>query len=141
MIVAMYMYAWHVRCVAVDLEWKHVHRHTYPHIPTHTAMSFGGFRGSSGPSPVVAAAEQEMEMITTLFNNIVETCHAKCIQPDSYFDADIHKGEAVCIDRCVSKYFEVNMSVGKKLSARAAENAAAGGPGAAAVAAAGAGPQ
>lgn len=97
-------------------------------------MNFGGFRsGTNAQSPVVQAAEQEMDMITTLFNNIMDTCHSKCIQTNSYYDGEIHKGEAVCIDRCVVKYFEVNMKVGKKLSARAQENAVAGGPGAGAM--------
>ncbi|RKO97633.1 hypothetical protein CXG81DRAFT_15432, partial [Caulochytrium protostelioides] len=55
------------------------------------------------------------EMVTTLFNNIVDSCHRKCI-PTAYFDGELNKGESVCIDRCVAKYFEINTKVGTKLS-------------------------
>lgn len=38
----------------------------------------------------------------------------------------MNKGESVCIDRCVAKFFEVNKKVGEKLQA---VGAAAGGAG------------
>jgi import inner membrane translocase subunit TIM10 len=44
------------------------------------------------------------------------TCHAKCISA-RYAEAELNKGESVCIDRCVSKYFAVNKEVGEKLQA------------------------
>ncbi|KAF9915256.1 protein transporter tim10 [Lobosporangium transversale] len=62
----------------------------------------------------MAMAEQELEMVSDLFNRIVSSCHQKCI-PKTYIEGDLNKGEAVCIDRCVSKFFEVNKSVGTKL--------------------------
>ncbi|KAG0261947.1 protein transporter tim10 [Mortierella polycephala] len=62
----------------------------------------------------MAMAEQELEMVSDLFNRIVSSCHEKCI-PKTYIEGDLNKGEAVCIDRCVSKFFEVNKSVGTKL--------------------------
>jgi mitochondrial import inner membrane translocase subunit TIM10 len=40
----------------------------------------------------------------------------------------LNKGESVCIDRCVAKYFEVNKKVGEKLQAVGA-NAQAGATG------------
>lgn len=46
--------------------------------------------------------------------SIVSSCHQKCI-PKTYIEGDLNKGEAVCIDRCVGKFFEVNKSVGTKL--------------------------
>jgi import inner membrane translocase subunit TIM10 len=48
---------------------------------------------------------------------MVDVCHSKCI-PSTYQEPELNKGESVCIDRCVSKYFEVNMKVGAKLSQR-----------------------
>ncbi|KAF9080839.1 protein transporter tim10 [Mortierella sp. GBA35] len=62
----------------------------------------------------MAMAEQELEMVSDLFNRIVGSCHQKCI-PKTYIEGDLNKGEAVCIDRCVAKFFEVNKSVGTKL--------------------------
>ncbi|CAO3563228.1 unnamed protein product [Mortierella alpina] len=72
----------------------------------------------------MAMAEQELEMVSDLFNRygntrkraiiIVSSCHQKCI-PKTYIEGDLNKGEAVCIDRCVGKFFEVNKSVGTKL--------------------------
>jgi import inner membrane translocase subunit TIM10 len=46
---------------------------------------------------------------------MVNSCHKKCIPP-KYHDSDLTKGESVCIDRCVAKYFEINDRVGKKLA-------------------------
>lgn len=47
--------------------------------------------------------------------SMVDTCHGKCINT-TYLESELNKGESVCIDRCVAKYFEVNMKVGAKLS-------------------------
>ena len=43
------------------------------------------------------------------------SCHAKCIST-RYAEGDLNKGESVCIDRCVAKFFEVNKKVGEKLT-------------------------
>jgi mitochondrial import inner membrane translocase subunit TIM10 len=40
----------------------------------------------------------------------------KCI-PADYREGDLNKGESVCLDRCVSKFFEVNMKVSEKMQA------------------------
>lgn len=53
------------------------------------------------------------------------SCHAKCITP-RYAEGDLNKGESVCIDRCVAKFFEVNKKVGEKLQGMGAGAAAAG---------------
>ena len=42
-------------------------------------------------------------------------CQKKCIPP-KYNDAELSKGEAVCLDRCVAKYMEVHDRIGKKLT-------------------------
>lgn len=66
-------------------------------------------------------------MITDVFNRLVKyvhsqvrshpterwylrSCHNKCVSP-RYAEPDLNKGESVCIDRCVAKYFEVNKKV------------------------------
>ncbi|KAF9319548.1 protein transporter tim10 [Podila horticola] len=81
-------------------------------------MSFmGGWNNAANQSvnmQNMAMAEQELEMVSDLFNRIVSSCHQKCI-PKTYIEGDLNKGEAVCIDRCVGKFFDVNKSVGTKL--------------------------
>ena len=52
---------------------------------------------------------------------INRSCHSKCISP-RYADADLNKGESVCIDRCVAKFHEVQKKVGEKLQNRGAAN-------------------
>ena len=42
------------------------------------------------------------------------SCHNKCVSA-RYAEGDLNKGESVCIDRCVAKFFEVNKKVGEKL--------------------------
>ncbi|KAJ3020237.1 protein transporter tim10 [Thoreauomyces humboldtii] len=87
-------------------------------------MNFGGGFAQQQPQMQqqsglnMSMAEQELEMVTTLFNNIVDSCYKKCVPP-KYHDNELNKGESVCIDRCVAKYFEVNMKVGQKLTAQA----------------------
>ncbi|TPX46061.1 hypothetical protein SeLEV6574_g03446 [Synchytrium endobioticum] len=79
-----------------------------------SSMSLGGGFGGGGNN--LAIAEQELEMVTSLFNNIVDACHKKCIVP-KYADGDLNKGESVCVDRCVAKYLEVNKIIGEKFGA------------------------
>ncbi|EIE90611.1 hypothetical protein RO3G_15322 [Rhizopus delemar RA 99-880] len=62
----------------------------------------------------IALAEQELEMVTDLFNRIADSCHKKCISTE-YNQADLTQGESVCIDRCVAKFIEVNSKVGEKM--------------------------
>lgn len=68
----------------------------------------------------------ELDMITDVFNRLVESCHAKCISP-RYAEADLNKGESVCVDRCVSKFFAVNAKVGEQMQAMGQAAAASSG--------------
>lgn len=47
---------------------------------------------------------QQIELMDVLFGNLVSTCKKKCISIE-YKEADLTRGEAVCIDRCAEKYF------------------------------------
>jgi len=90
-------------------------------------MSFLG--GGSKPTGAVNSDRmektvQELDMITDVFNRLVSSCHNKCVSP-RYAEPDLNKGESVCIDRCVAKFFEVNKKVGEKL--QSVGNAAGGG--------------
>ena len=43
----------------------------------------------------------------------------KSAPPPQYREADLNKGESVCLDRCVSKFFEVNVKVSEKMQGEA----------------------
>lgn len=60
-------------------------------------------------------AELEIEMMADMYNRMTAACHRKCIPP-KYKDAELNKGESVCIDRCVAKYLEIHERIGKKLT-------------------------
>jgi hypothetical protein len=79
-------------------------------------MSFLGFGGAPQISSEqkIAAAEAELDMVTDMFNRLVDNCHQKCISK-SYSEGDINKNESLCVDRCVAKYFAVNVQVGENM--------------------------
>ncbi|KAI9222269.1 Tim10/DDP family zinc finger-domain-containing protein [Blastocladiella britannica] len=70
-----------------------------------------------GMSPAVMAAEAEMEIMSDMFNRLGKLCHEKCIV-GAYYEGTMTKGESVCTDRCVSKFFDVSYKVGKLLESR-----------------------
>ncbi|KAI8099760.1 mitochondrial import inner membrane translocase subunit tim10 [Halteromyces radiatus] len=81
-------------------------------------MSFfggGGMQAQQAINPQnIAMAEQELEMVTDLFNRIADSCYNKCVSK-TYEQGDLTQGEAVCIDRCVAKFIDVNTKVGEKM--------------------------
>ncbi|KAK4951635.1 protein transporter tim10 [Elasticomyces elasticus] len=92
-------------------------------------MSFlFGQRPQPSSAEKIAAAESEIEMVSDMYNRLVETCTRKCIPP-TYREADLNKGESVCLDRCVAKFFEVNVKVSEKMQGEAATTSRAGGAG------------
>ena len=60
----------------------------------------------------IEAAEAELDMVSDMFNRLVDSCHEKCIT-QKYNEGELNKGESLCLDRCVAKYFEVNTKVGE----------------------------
>lgn len=46
---------------------------------------------------------------------MTSACHRKCVPPH-YKEAELSKGESVCLDRCVSKYLDIHERMGKKLT-------------------------
>ncbi|WFD28901.1 protein transporter tim10 [Malassezia nana] len=99
---------------------------------------FGGSSNTAAPaaqSAQIEAATAELDMITDVFNRLVSACHAKCIS-DRYAEAELNKGESVCVDRyvyyelmasCVSKFFAVNAKVGEHMQAMGQAAGAANG--------------
>ena len=81
-------------------------------------MSFLGLGGKSNQASVstsakLEAAETELDMVTDMFNRLVDGCHKKCIS--NYSDGELSKNEALCLDRCVAKYFDVNTKIGEEM--------------------------
>lgn len=46
---------------------------------------------------------------------MTNACHRKCVPPH-YKEAELSKGEAVCLDRCVAKYLDLHERLGRKLT-------------------------
>ncbi len=65
-------------------------------------------------------------MVSDMFNRLSQSCTKKCIPPE-YREADLNKGESVCLDRCVSKFFEVNLKVSEKMQGEASQRGTGGG--------------
>ncbi|KAL3121030.1 hypothetical protein niasHT_005290 [Heterodera trifolii] len=74
---------------------------------------------SSSNAQQVAAlqmvADLEIEMMTDMYRRMTKSCQEKCVDTH-YREADLTKGESVCLDRCVSKYLEVHDRLGKLLT-------------------------
>lgn len=102
---------------------------------------FGG-KPQLSSAEKIDAALTEVEMVTDMFNRWVravptckevvssvlgladntrlsQSCLKKCI-PADYREGDLNKGESVCLDRCVAKFFEVNVKVSEKMQGEAA---------------------
>jgi len=85
-------------------------------------MSLFGGRPAQAPPSVamnerIEAAAMEVEMVSDLFNRMVRTCHEKCVG-QRYHEPTLNKGESVCVDRCVAKYFAANDVVGKVMQSQ-----------------------
>ncbi|KAL5727874.1 protein transporter tim10 [Ranunculus cassubicifolius] len=66
---------------------------------------------------IFTVAEKEMEYRVDLFNRLTTTCFKKCVE-NRYKEPDLNMGETSCIDRCVSKYWQVTSMVGQMLSSQ-----------------------
>lgn len=81
-------------------------------------MSFLGFGGNAQPQvstqQKIQAAEAELDLVTDMFNKLVDNCHNKCITA-TYSEGELNKNESNCLDRCVAKYFETNVKVGEHM--------------------------
>ncbi|XP_059391916.1 mitochondrial import inner membrane translocase subunit Tim10-like [Carassius carassius] len=61
------------------------------------------------------AAELEVEMMADMYNRMTNACHRKCVPPH-YKEAELSKGEAVCLECCVAKYLDLHERLGRKLT-------------------------
>ncbi|KAF2758559.1 hypothetical protein EJ05DRAFT_500078 [Pseudovirgaria hyperparasitica] len=86
----------------------------------------GGGRAQPSSAEKIAAAEAEIEMVSDMFARLTRSCTAKCIA-GQYRESDLNTAESVCLDRCVSKFFDVNMKVSEKMQREAAAKGGMGG--------------
>ncbi|KAI5675071.1 hypothetical protein M9H77_06021 [Catharanthus roseus] len=63
---------------------------------------------------IIGMAEKEMEYRVELFNKLTHTCFSKCVDK-RYKEGELNMGETSCIDRCVSKYWQVTNIIGHLL--------------------------
>ncbi|CCK73442.1 protein transporter TIM10 NDAI_0G04570 [Naumovozyma dairenensis CBS 421] len=77
-------------------------------------FGFGGGQPQLTSDQKIQAAETELDLVTDMFNKLVDNCHQKCISR-SYTDGELNKEESNCLDRCVAKYFETNVKVGEHM--------------------------
>ncbi|XP_067211053.1 mitochondrial import inner membrane translocase subunit Tim10 [Linepithema humile] len=62
-----------------------------------------------------AVQELEIELMSDMYNRMTSACHRKCIA-SKYAEAELGKGESICLDRCIAKYLDVHERIGKKLT-------------------------
>ncbi|KAL6897263.1 hypothetical protein ACP4OV_006959 [Aristida adscensionis] len=77
-------------------------------------MAAGGVPTNMQKEQMFGLAEKEMEYRVDLFNRLTQTCFDKCIEK-RHKEAELNMGENSCIDRCVSKYWQVTNLVGQLL--------------------------
>ena len=58
----------------------------------------------------MAIFRAEAEAQTDLIRRMVGACKCKCINPD-YKTPELELGEAMCVDRCVQKYYSAQNKV------------------------------
>lgn len=68
-----------------------------------------------GEDQLKLVQELEIEMMSDMYNRMTSACHRKCIPP-KYIEAELTKGESICLDRCIAKYLDVHERIGKKLT-------------------------
>ncbi|CAI2019506.1 hypothetical protein SEUBUCD646_0H00650 [Saccharomyces eubayanus] len=77
-------------------------------------LGFGGGQPQLSSQQKIQAAEAELDLVTDMFNKLVNNCYKKCINT-SYSEGELNKNESTCLDRCVAKYFETNVQVGENM--------------------------
>ncbi|XP_053983109.1 mitochondrial import inner membrane translocase subunit Tim10 [Hylaeus volcanicus] len=68
-----------------------------------------------GEDQIKLVENLEIEMMSDMYNRMTSACHRKCIPP-KYIEAELTKGESICLDRCIAKYLSVHERIGKKLT-------------------------
>lgn len=59
--------------------------------------------------------QSQSPLLYSICCRMTNACHRKCVPPH-YKEAELSKGEAVCLDRCVAKYLDLHERLGRKLT-------------------------
>lgn len=70
-----------------------------------------------------AVAAIEQDMMQDMYSKMSDACYKLCITK-SYKQEELHKGETVCLDRCVSKYIQTHETLGAILGELTAQTQA-----------------
>ncbi|KAI0910385.1 mitochondrial import inner membrane translocase subunit TIM10 [Ustulina deusta] len=90
-------------------------------------MSFLGFgRPQPSSEEKIAAVETEMKLLGEMANRLTKACQQKCV-PHDYREAELNKGESVCLDRCAAKFFDVHLKVSELLQQESQRSGGGGG--------------
>jgi mitochondrial import inner membrane translocase subunit TIM10 len=69
-------------------------------------------QAQAAAATAMALATTELEYRVELLNHMVSNCHEKCASKP-YKDGQLSVGENSCVDRCSSKYWQVDDIDGK----------------------------
>ncbi|KAL2260802.1 hypothetical protein VTK26DRAFT_5100 [Humicola hyalothermophila] len=75
---------------------------------------FGFGRPQPTSAEKIAAIENELKVVAEMHTRMIRVCSAKCIDK-TYREGELSKGEAVCLDRCSSKFFEAHKTISEQL--------------------------
>ncbi|KAJ3304677.1 protein transporter tim10 [Kappamyces sp. JEL0829] len=65
------------------------------------------FSSQPSISPELMQAELNMDIFVEFQSTAIETCRKRCVSNEYKFD-QLGRAEAVCSDRCISKFFEAS---------------------------------
>jgi mitochondrial import inner membrane translocase subunit TIM10 len=74
------------------------------------------------------SSQPENKYTNSLSPSMGKVCQAKCI-PNDYREGELNKGESVCLDRCVAKFFETHQKIAEMMQDQQAQQQARGGAG------------
>lgn len=66
------------------------------------------------PQNLSTLQQVELDMMADMYGRMTESCRKKCVKPEHKV-GELNKGEGVCLDRCIVKYFQMHENVGKSL--------------------------
>lgn len=69
----------------------------------------------------VEAFKQQIEMMDVMYMSLIDQCKTKCFGKETYADEELNKGQSVCIDRCVFKYFSMFERINQQLMEKGME--------------------